>query len=129
MGRILEGKKQFLANATTTHCDNQSTIAMKKNLVNHSRTGYIETMYHFIPDFGEKGSIQMANCNTNEQLTTFSQSHCYSQSMHILERNRQLWILALRGCVKINAKINYHTYWLMWTGYFPLHVLLVFPYV
>lgn len=71
----------------TTHCDNQSAIAMKKNLVNPSRTGYIETMYHFIPDL-EKGSIQMTYCNINEQLTTFSQSHCYSLSMHILEKSR-----------------------------------------
>ena len=52
---------------TTIFCDNQSTIAMTKNPIFHSRTRHIETRHHFIRELVAKGSIEIAYCNTDEQ--------------------------------------------------------------
>ena len=50
-------------------CDNQSTIAMTKNPVYHSSSRHTEIRHHFIRELVTEGSIKMAYCNTNEQLT------------------------------------------------------------
>nr|CAD1827412.1 unnamed protein product [Ananas comosus var. bracteatus] len=44
---------------TIIYCDNQSTIAMAKNPVHHSRTKHIEIRHHFIRDQVANGNIQM----------------------------------------------------------------------
>ena len=52
----------------TIYCDNQSTIAMTKNLIYHSRTRHIETCYHFLRELVAKEDIKMEYCNTSEQV-------------------------------------------------------------
>ncbi|KAG8502460.1 hypothetical protein CXB51_000380 [Gossypium anomalum] len=66
--RILDDLKQTQVEATTIYCDNQSTIAMTKNLVYHSRTRHIETRHHFIRELVAKGDIKMEYCCTEEQV-------------------------------------------------------------
>ena len=66
--RVLEDVHQKQIEATTIFCDNQSTIAMTKNPVHHSRTRHIETRHHFIREQVASGSIQVAYCSTHDQV-------------------------------------------------------------
>jgi hypothetical protein len=49
-------------------CDNESAIHMADNLVEHSRTKHIHIRYHFLRDHQEKGDIEIAYVNTQNQL-------------------------------------------------------------
>ncbi|KAF2318763.1 hypothetical protein GH714_010529 [Hevea brasiliensis] len=66
--QIMEDMKLTQVEATNIYCDNQSTIAMTKNLVHHSRTRHIETWHHFVRELVTQGAIKITYCNTNEQL-------------------------------------------------------------
>ena len=45
-------------------CDNTSTICLTKNPIKHSRTKYIEIIYHFIRDHVQKGDIDIEFVST-----------------------------------------------------------------
>ncbi|GKV49381.1 hypothetical protein SLEP1_g56135 [Rubroshorea leprosula] len=66
--RILEDMKQLQVQPTTIFCDNQSTIAMTKNPVFHSRTRHIETRHHFIRELVVSGGLEVVHCNSKDQV-------------------------------------------------------------
>jgi hypothetical protein len=49
-------------------CDNESAIRMADNPVEHSRIKHIDIRYHFLRDHQQKGDIQIAFVNTQNQL-------------------------------------------------------------
>jgi hypothetical protein len=49
-------------------CDNESAILMADNPVEHSRTKHIDIRYHFLRDHQQKGDIEIAYINTQNQL-------------------------------------------------------------
>jgi hypothetical protein len=49
-------------------CDNESAIRMVDNPVEHSRTKHIDIRYHFLRDHQQKGDIEIAYVNTDNQL-------------------------------------------------------------
>jgi hypothetical protein len=49
-------------------CDNESAICMADNSVEHSRTKHIDIRYHFLRDHQQKGDIEIAYVNTQNQL-------------------------------------------------------------
>jgi hypothetical protein len=49
-------------------CDNESAIRMADNPVEHSRTKQIDIRYHFLRDHQQKGDIEIAYVNTQNQL-------------------------------------------------------------
>jgi hypothetical protein len=49
-------------------CDNESAIRMADNRVEHSRTQHIDIRYHFLRDRQQKGDIEIAYVNTQNQL-------------------------------------------------------------
>jgi uncharacterized beta-barrel protein YwiB (DUF1934 family) len=49
-------------------CDNESVIRMADNPVEHSRTNQIDIRYHFLRDHQQKGDIEIAYVNTQNQL-------------------------------------------------------------
>ena len=51
---------------TTILQDNQLTIALTYNLVNHSRTKHIDVIHHYIRELIEEGKITLEYCSTNE---------------------------------------------------------------
>jgi hypothetical protein len=48
--------------------DNESAIRMANNPVEHSRTKHIDIRYHFLRDHQQKGDIEIAYVNTQNQL-------------------------------------------------------------
>ena len=55
--------------ATDIHCDNQSCIKMKKNLMLHDKSKHIEIRYHYIRDMVQKGVVKLKYVPTKEQVT------------------------------------------------------------
>jgi hypothetical protein len=49
-------------------CDNESAIRMADNPVEHSRTKHIDIRYHILRDHQQKGDIEIAYVNTQNQL-------------------------------------------------------------
>jgi hypothetical protein len=49
-------------------CDNESAIRMVDNPVEHNRTKHIDIRYHFLRDHQQKGDIEIAYVNTQNQL-------------------------------------------------------------
>jgi hypothetical protein len=49
-------------------CDNESAINMADNSVEHSRTKHIDIRYNFLRDHQQKGDIEIAYVNTQNQL-------------------------------------------------------------
>lgn len=52
----------------TVWCDNRSCIAIAKNPVLHKRTKHIDVKFHFIHELVTENTIQLAFCNSEEQL-------------------------------------------------------------
>jgi hypothetical protein len=49
-------------------CDNESAINVADNSIEHSRTKHIYIRYHFLRDHQQKGDIEIAYANTQNQL-------------------------------------------------------------
>jgi hypothetical protein len=49
-------------------CDNESTIKLANNPVQHSRTKRIDIRHHFLRDHEAKGDIELCHVNTENQL-------------------------------------------------------------
>ena len=49
-------------------CDNQSTIKIGKNPVQHSRTKHIDIRHHFLRDHEAKGDILLTDVRSEDQL-------------------------------------------------------------
>ena len=49
-------------------CDNTSAINLSKNLVQHSRTQYIEIKHHFLRNHVQKGDYVLEFVDTKNQL-------------------------------------------------------------
>ena len=49
-------------------CDNTSAINLSKNLIQHSRTKYIDIRHHFLRDHIQNGDISLEFVDTNNQL-------------------------------------------------------------
>jgi hypothetical protein len=45
-------------------CDNESTIRMADNLVEHSRTKHIDIRHHFLRDHQQKGDFEVYHIST-----------------------------------------------------------------
>nr|GEY25011.1 Gag-Pol polyprotein [Tanacetum cinerariifolium] len=58
----------FNYNKIPLYCDSQSAIAISGNPVQHSRTKYIHTRYHFIKEQVENGIIELYFVRTEYQL-------------------------------------------------------------
>ena len=51
------------------HCfDNESTIRMTRNPVQHGRSKHIDIRHHFIRDHQQKGDISIESIGTEDQL-------------------------------------------------------------
>jgi hypothetical protein len=49
-------------------CDNESTIKIVTNIVQHKRTKYIDICHHFLIDHVSKGGIVIESVRTDDQL-------------------------------------------------------------
>jgi hypothetical protein len=49
-------------------CDNESTVKLPTNLVQHLRTKHIGTRHHFFRDHIGKGDISICSIGTDDQL-------------------------------------------------------------
>jgi hypothetical protein len=49
-------------------CDNESTIKLVNNLVQHSRTRHIDIRHHFLRDHVAKNDISLEGVRTKDQL-------------------------------------------------------------
>ncbi|KAL8088439.1 hypothetical protein AgCh_038286 [Apium graveolens] len=49
-------------------CDNTSAIAITENLVQHSRTKYIDMKYHFIREHNMNGTVELHFISSEKQL-------------------------------------------------------------
>jgi hypothetical protein len=58
----------YKLNKVSLPCDNESAIRMADNPVEHSRTKHIDIRYHFLRDHQQKGDIEIAYVNTQNQL-------------------------------------------------------------
>jgi hypothetical protein len=49
-------------------CDNESTIRLANNPVEHSRTKHIDIQHHFLRDHQQRGDIDIYHISTENQL-------------------------------------------------------------
>ena len=80
-------------------CDNESTIKLSKNPVQHSNTKHIQIRHHFLRDHVNKEDIDIIHVNTEEQLADiftkpldekrFCKLRC---ELNILESSNVLWM-------------------------------------
>ena len=54
--------------ATVIHQDNQSTIALAHNPINHGRTKHIDVIHHYIQELIENEEIQLTYCPTASMI-------------------------------------------------------------
>jgi hypothetical protein len=89
--------------ATIIICDNQSTIAMSRNLMFHNQMKHIDTKQHFIRELVEQKEIKLKYAHTNEQVADFMTK--------VLAREKFVWCrrmmgvddFGLRGSVECNS--------------------------
>ncbi|MCO5595165.1 hypothetical protein L7F22_049204 [Adiantum nelumboides] len=86
--RILTDLGVQVATATTLQCNNQSCMAIAKNLVFHARTKHIEIQYHYVCELIEDEIIELEYCPTLEnQADIFTKplpSNLHYQHLHQL---------------------------------------------
>ena len=74
-------------------CNNTSAISISKNLMQHSRTKYIEIKHHFFRDHAQKGDITLEFVSTKDQLANiFTKPLSKEQFVDI---RRQLGVISL----------------------------------
>ena len=56
-------------NSTTILADNQATIKMGSNLVNHLRAKHIDTSYHYVRNKVEEGAIRLKYILIDQMMT------------------------------------------------------------
>jgi hypothetical protein len=61
-------------------CDNESAIRMAHNPVEHSCTKHIDIRYHFMRDHQQKGDIEIAYINTQNQLVDIFTKPLYEKT-------------------------------------------------
>ncbi|CAF2066949.1 unnamed protein product [Rotaria magnacalcarata] len=66
--KLLKDLGQEQIGPTTIYEDNQSTIAIANNTINHQRTKHIDVQFHFIRDKIKSNEIAVKHTSTNEQL-------------------------------------------------------------
>lgn len=66
--RILVDLHLVPEHPTTIYCDNNSTIAMTKNLVFHARTKHIEIRHHYIRGLVQDGQVELQFYPSSEQV-------------------------------------------------------------
>jgi hypothetical protein len=67
------GKKMV---ASRIKLDNQSAIALGKNLVLHDRIKHVKTKYHFIRECVKLGETSLEFLGTHDQLTDLDEATC-----------------------------------------------------
>ena len=50
------------------YCDNESSIKISRNPVQHSKTKHIQIRHHFLRDYVLKGDISICHARTEDQL-------------------------------------------------------------
>lgn len=66
--RLLGELKDDKYEKATLKIDNKSAIALTKNPVHHNRSKHIDTRYHFIRNYVQKGEIKVEHVRTEKQL-------------------------------------------------------------
>jgi hypothetical protein len=66
--RVLNDIQQRQEEPTPIYCENNSTITLSKNHVFHQKRKHIDTRYHFIREFVNKGDIYLEPCKSQDQL-------------------------------------------------------------
>jgi uncharacterized beta-barrel protein YwiB (DUF1934 family) len=56
-------------------CNNESTIKLTNNSVQHARTKHIDVHHHFMRDHQQKGDISIESVGTEDQFANISPSH------------------------------------------------------
>ena len=74
-------------------CDNTSAINISKDLVQHSRTKYIEIRHHFLKDHAQKGDITLEFVSTKDQLVDIFTKPLSEEQ--IVDIRRQLGVISL----------------------------------
>lgn len=69
---------------TVIHEDNQGSITIAKNPVNHSRTKHIDIKYHFIRECVKIGLIELEYCPTEEMLADVFNKPLSKQKFEVL---------------------------------------------
>lgn len=100
--RMLEELNCKQKGATIILCDNQSTIAMSKNPVFHSRTKHIDTKQHFIRELVEQKEIELEYVNTNEQVADIMTKALAREKFVWCRRMMDVDDFGLRGSVECN---------------------------
>jgi hypothetical protein len=77
---LLESLNHPQEKSTVIHVYNKSTIKLSKNLVQHERSKYIDTIFHFLRDHVKEKTIELEYCNTKDQVVDIFKmnlSRCY----------------------------------------------------
>ena len=57
-----------MGRGTIIFCDNNSTIKLSKNPVNHGRSKHIDVRYYFLRDLNNEGTVELQYCRSEDQL-------------------------------------------------------------
>lgn len=66
--KVLHDLKQIQVAPTVIKVDNQSALAMVKNLVNHGRTKHIQVKFHAIRQVEKEGEVTLVHCSSKNQF-------------------------------------------------------------
>ena len=80
-------------------CDNTSAISISKNSMQHSRTKYIEIIYHFLRDHAQKGDITLEFVSTKYQLANIFTKHLSEEQFVDIRRQLRVISLCSNACL------------------------------
>ena len=66
--RILMDVTVLIRTTTVLKCDNQSCMAIAKNLVFHARTKHIEIEYHYVREIINDETVELEYCLTSKNV-------------------------------------------------------------
>ena len=61
--------------AMVLRCDNQSCMAIARNILFHACTIYIEIQYHYEPELIDNETMELKYCQTSRNIGTSLQRH------------------------------------------------------
>ena len=91
--QLLTDLRQTITNSITLRVDNQGSIALAKNPVDHAKSKHIDIRYHYVREKVEAGTVELKYCATEDMAADI-----LTKSLAKAKHERGLDLLGMKNC-------------------------------
>ncbi|EOY02930.1 Uncharacterized protein TCM_017332 [Theobroma cacao] len=97
--KVLSNLGVVLTKGILLNVDNQSAIAIARNLVHHGRTKHIQVKFHALRDAMKNNEVDLKYCSTEDQLADIFTKGLSRERFEFLRSGLGVYQIKDQGCV------------------------------